>query len=228
MPFTQGTDVYVVLKKTGARHLYHANSVTTSYTFLKQGGLLSRGFVEDHYLKQTPQSSDEIDKKHGIWHRIFLDSVDIHDRAGERNRYGPVLFQFDLNILLKLIAGTEILVTKKNPVHWDDGDPDSKRWFRSKDELGKGIKFGDFGQMLVIETPSEKLDFPNSRMLIVLDDPLRKISSGEECFTHAHNRLTAAAGPVEASIERRKCRRTCGCAKEYAEDTNEKINLYFT
>ncbi len=224
----QGTDVYEVLKRIGATNLYHANSVATSCTFLQQDGLVSRGFVEDRGLEQTSQFSDESDKKNGIWHRVFLDHVDIHDRAGEKNQYGPVLFRFDLNILLGMPVGTEILVTKKNPVHWDDQDPDSERWFQSKDKLAKKINFGDFGKMLVIKTPSEMLDFPNRRALIILDDPQRNLSSGENAYTHAKNRLKATASPIDASIERRECRRGCSCTKEYAEDTNEEIDKYFT
>jgi len=202
--------------------------VTTSRTFLQQGGLLSRGFVEDHGLNHTAQFSDQSDKTNGIWHRIFLDHVDIHDRAREKNLYGPVLFQFDLNILLTLAARTEILVTRKNPVHWNERDSDSERWFRTKDELARHIRFGDFGKMLVIKTPSEKLDFPNRKALIILDDPQRKLSSGENAYTHAKNRLTTTASPVNASIERRECRKGCSCAKEYDEDTNEEIDVYFT
>ena len=202
--------------------------MTTSRTFLEQGGLLSRGFVEDHGLNQTAQFSDQSDKKNGIWHRIFLDHVDIHDRAREKNLYGPVLFEFDLNILLTLAARSEILVTRKNPVHWNERDPDSERWFRTKDELARHIRFGDFGKMLVIKTPSEKLDFPNRKALIILDDPQRKLSSGENAYTHAKNRLTTTASPVNASIERRECRKGCSCAKEYDEDTNEEIDAYFT
>ncbi len=224
----QGADIYSVLKKTKATNLYHANSVTTSRTFLEQGGLLSRGYVEDHHLKQTPQLSDEIDKKFGIWHGIFLDYVDIHYRAGEKNRYGPVLFQFDLSILLKLGQDTDILVTKKNPVRWECTDPNHRRWFQTKDELAKFINFGDFGQMLVIKTPSEKLDFPNGRALIILDDPKRKLSSGDDAYTHAQNRLMSIDGPVEPSIQPRKCRGACGCVNEYAEDADRQIDLYFT
>jgi hypothetical protein len=36
----QGADVYGVLKPMGATLLHHANSVTTSTTFLEQGGLV--------------------------------------------------------------------------------------------------------------------------------------------------------------------------------------------
>jgi len=224
----QGPDIFRVLKQIGATRLYHANSVITSRTFLEQGGLLSRGFVENHGLKQTAQLSDESDKKNGIWHHIFLDHVDIHERASERNRYGPVLFQFDLKILLGLVAGTEILVTKKNPLHWNKSYPDSERWFRRKDELARRISFGDFGKMLVIKTASEKLDFPNGRALIILDDPHRKLSSGENAYTHAKNRLTAPGSPVKMIIEPRKCQAGCNCAREYSEDTDEYIDTYFS
>jgi hypothetical protein len=47
----EGSDIYGILKRIGATHLHHANSVITSCTFLEQGGLLGRGFVEDHGLK---------------------------------------------------------------------------------------------------------------------------------------------------------------------------------
>src|SRR5437879_6502931 len=102
----KGSDVYGVLKEVGATHLYHANSITTSCTFLEQGGLMSRGLVEGRGLEQTKQLSDRIDKKYGIWHSIFLDHIDIHHRANGLNLYGPVLFVLDLEILLGLPEGT--------------------------------------------------------------------------------------------------------------------------
>ena len=36
-------EVYDVLIKIGARTLHHANTITTSCTFLESGALLSRG-----------------------------------------------------------------------------------------------------------------------------------------------------------------------------------------
>lgn len=224
----RGPDVFSVLRDIGAKHLYHANSVTTSSTFLENGGLLSRGFVEDHGLQQTAQSSDESDKKNEIWHDIFLDHVDIHHRALEKNLYGPVLFQFDLSVLLGLRSATQVRVTKKNPIYWDDTHPDSELWFQTKDELAEHIQFGDFGKMLVIKTQSEKLDFPNKQAMIILDDPRRKLSSGEDAYTHAEMRLKSTISPVKASIGRRKCQPSCTCTREYAEDADEIIGLYFT
>jgi hypothetical protein len=229
----KGTEVFDVLKDIGATLLHHANSVTTSNTFLEQGGLASRGFVEDHGLKQTPQSSDEIDKKYGIWDRIFVDHVDIHDRGGRRkgpNQYGPVLFRFDLDILHGLPAATEVLVTKTNPVHWYDNQADSDRWFETAEELAKSIRFGDFDKMLVIKTPSGKLDFPNDRAQIILDDPRRQVSSGEDAYTHAEKRLKVAAtvGQVKAYIERRECQVGCICIEKYATYKPERIDFWFT
>src|SRR5215472_18675424 len=78
----QGSDIYEILKRIGVTHLHHANSVITSCTYLEQGGIVSRGFAEDHGLQQSSQPTDELDKKYGIWHTIFVPHVDIHDRQG--------------------------------------------------------------------------------------------------------------------------------------------------
>ena len=229
----QGTDVHTVLKRIGATHVHHANSVRTSSTFLEQGGLLSRGFVEVNGLKQTAQSSDEIDKKYGIWHSVFVDHVDIHDRGGRKkgpNQYGPVLFQFDVDILLGLPTGTEVHVTKLNPVRWYDSLPDDKRWFQSVEELSTSISFGDFDKMLVIQTPLGKLDFPNRQARTILDDPQRRFSADEDVYAHAENRLKAAAtvGQIEASIEPRKCQSGCICIEKYAKYTSQQMDFWFT
>jgi hypothetical protein len=80
-----GRDVYRVLQAKGVNTLHHANSVTTSCTFLRIGGLASRGYVEDRHLAQTPQYSDDGDKQLGLWYHVFTDGVDIHARARRRN-----------------------------------------------------------------------------------------------------------------------------------------------
>jgi hypothetical protein len=228
----QPRDVYEVLKKIGATHLHHANSVTTSSTFLEQGALLSRGFVEDNKLKQTPQGSDQIDKKYNIWHRVFIDHVDIHDRGGRRkgpNQYGPALFVLDLDVLLGLPAGTDIQLTKRNPIYWYDNQPDAERYFQTLDELTKSIHFGDFDKMLVIQTPTGKIDLPNRQAQLILDDPQRKLSSGEDAYSHAETRLkaSAAAGRIKASIEKRDCQADCICLKKYAAYPIQKFDFYF-
>jgi len=229
----KGNEVCDILKHIGATRLHHANSVTTSCTFLEQGALLSRGFVEDRGFRQTAQpSSDEIDKRYGIWHDVFLDHVDIHDRGGRKkgpNKYGPVLFVFDLDILLTLPSGSEVRVTKSNPIHWYDKQPDVNRWFQTPEELAKVIGFGDFDKMLVIRTPSGRLDFPERHARIILDDPQRQMSSGENAYDHATNRLTTAGavGKVEISIERRVCQGGCVCVQKYAGYSPPGIDTFF-
>jgi len=229
----KGTEVHQVLKQIRATHLHHANSVATSCTFLEQRGLASRGFVEDHGLAQTPQNSDAIDRKFGIWHDVFVDHVDIHDRAGRRkgpNQYGPVLFVLDLDILLALPKDSEVLVTKKNPVHWIRNEPDDARWFQSAAELGNNICFGDFDKMLVIRTPRGKLDFPDRRASVVLDDPGQCVSSGEDAYAHAEKSLreAAATSGMRLSLARRQCRYGCVCSEKYAAFGKKKIDFYFT
>ncbi len=228
----QGSDIYKILTQIGATHLHHANSVSTSCTFLEQGGLLSRAFVEAHGLNQTPQSSDQKDKKYGIWDRIFVDHVDIHDRGGRKkgpNQYGPILFQFNVEMLLHLPSGTDIQVTKRNPVHWYDNEPDTGRWFQDPQELEKNIHFGDFDKMLVIQTPFGKLEFPNHEAHVILDNPQQQVSSGVDAYTHAVSRLKQAAqkGQVKLSIESRVCQAGCICLKKYAAMGVQFVDFYF-
>jgi hypothetical protein len=228
----EGSDICGILKRAGATHLHHANSVITCCTFLEQRGLLSRGFVEENGLKQSVQPSDELDKKYGIWHSIFLPHVDIHDRMGQTkgpNQYGPALFVLDLDVLLRLPAGAELRVTKRSPVYWYDTEPDSGRWFQSAEDLAKSVNFGDSDKMLAAQATSGKLDFPDRRARIILDDPQRQLSSGEDAYTHAENhlRVAAALGQIEVSIERRKCQAGCMCVGKYAAWSVPVLDFYF-
>ena len=64
-------EIKSILKEKEVKHLYHANTVATACTFLENGGLLSRGYVEDHDLFQTSQMSDEDE----IW-KILARTID--------------------------------------------------------------------------------------------------------------------------------------------------------
>ncbi len=213
------SEVYDVLNRIGASRLHHANTVTTSCTFLEQGGLLSRGYVEDHGFAQTPQYTDAADQAYGIWHDVFVDTVDIHFRAGRvkgPNQYGPVLFVLNLSILLHLPAGSEVLVTKHNPTKWTHGQPDDARWYLTQDELSQHISIGDFDQMIVIRTPQGRVDF-EPKVRIALDNPQRKMTSGADAYAHAEGRIkaAAAAGHVNAVLAQHVCRGDCVCVETY-------------
>lgn len=212
--------VYQVLKEIGATHLHHANTVTTSCTFLENAALLSRGYVEKHGLTQTGQSSDEIDKKYGIWDRVFVDHVDIHYRGGRvkgPNQYGPVLFILGLDILETLPAGSDVLVTKMNPIHWRDGQTDGDRCYLTPEELAKNIIYGNFDKMLVIRTKEGKVDIPGKQAQIALDEPKRNLSSGKDAYTFAERRIrqSAKSGGVAVVIEKHLCRLDCTCVEKY-------------
>jgi len=228
----EGRDIYEVLKHIGVTHLHQANSVITSCTYLQQGGIVSRGFAEDHGLQQSAQPSDEIDRKYGIWHTIFVPHVDIHDRQGQTkapNLFGPVLFVLDLDVLLRLPPGAEVRVTKRSPAYWYDNEPDSARWFQNAEEVAQNLSPDDLHKMPAIQTPSGRLDFPNRRARIILDDPQRQVPSGVNAYTHAEARLREAAAhsKIEVSIERRKCQMGCVCASKYAAWSTPVVDFYF-
>lgn len=208
-----GSDVYDVLRSKAVETLHHANTVTTSCTFLQIRGLASRGYVEDRRLPQTPQYSDDADKRLGIWHDVFTDGVDIHARGSIRNNYGPVLFMLPATVLLKLPPGTDVLVTRKNPVHWHSADTPADRYFMSPQELLAGYQYGDFGQHVILRNQNGFLPFDGSALHLLLDDPKRALSGGADAYSHAVQRLTAAAtaGGLVVHIAKRECRPHCRC-----------------
>ena len=208
-----GRDVHTVLQRQGVTTLHHANTVTTSCSYLQIGGLASRGYVARNGLKQTGQYSDAADQKYGIWDDIFVDGVDIHERARIRNQYGPVLFELPVQVLQNLPAGTQVMVTKKNPVHWKDGEPQSDRYFENMAELQAGYRYGEFGQHIIVRAPDGFIPFGAGPVSIVLDDPQRPMSKGQDAFATAEAKLQAAAtvGKVAIAVRKRQCRDGCRC-----------------
>jgi len=214
----QGPDVYNVLRGKYIHKLYHANTVTTSCTFLKLGCLASRGHVTDLGLPQTSQYTDSIDRKYGIWYDVFADTVDIHHRAGrfKFNQYGPVLFVLDVAILKDLPAKSEVLVTKKNPTKWIVDETVDDRFFTTSEELESYLEVGTFDQMVVIRTEKGILPFPGGTVPIILDDPQRTLSDGTSAFLHATTRIrTAALGNTRIQLTKRICRGNCRCIELY-------------
>ena len=131
-------EVLDLLKEKNIDFLFHANTVATACTFIEQGGLLSRGAVEDSGLLQTPQMSDELDKKYNVWNDIFFDSIDLHKKFKRQNYYGPVLFKFDVNILASPNM-PELWITRDNPTRWNYKQTDSDRYFQSLEELEESL-----------------------------------------------------------------------------------------
>lgn len=211
----KGADVYRVLQNNRVTHLHHANTVTTSCSFLQCGGLASRGFVEKRGLTQTSQYTDEADKKYGIWNDIFMDGVDIHTRASRRNLYGPVLFLLPADVLMRLPKGTEVIVTRKNPAKWSDGEQDSERYFQTLSELEAGYRYGNFGQHVIVRGPSGILPF-DAQIEILLDDPQRELKNGKDAYSSAKKKLVAAVSSHELKIDKRECSTVCKWVTQYS------------
>ncbi len=172
--------VLSILREKGISSLFHANTLLTSSTFLHQGSLLSWGTVADRGFAQTPQQSDELDKNYGIWHDIFLDLVDIHSRAGGRNFYGPILFRLDIQ-LLSAPWLTCVMITKKNPTKWTDGDSWQDRYYTSPAEFQQHHSFGNFGSSLILTLEGGSLPLSPYLQSLIVDDPQCK-SCGRDIF----------------------------------------------
>ncbi|MBU0923463.1 hypothetical protein KKG81_01145 [bacterium] len=166
-------ELYDLLKEKGIENFFHANTLTTSLTFLENKGLMSRGLIEKKALQQTEQSSDEIDKKFNVWDDIFLDIIDLHGYFPRQNLYGPILFRFSIEFLKDNLF--DIWVTKNNPIYWNDNDSDVDKYFQSVNELRETWdKYEMQRKMFTLKNNSTPVLF-NYLEKILLDDPRVKI-----------------------------------------------------
>ena len=222
-----GKEVYKVLMALGSDNLYHANSVKTSLSLLKLGGLASRGAVKARRLPQTSQISDEKDQKYGIWHDSFLDTHDIHRALNCRNFYGPVLFVMAAKLLLDLPVRTTVLVTRCNPTKWG-GLTDDRRYFLTTHELAAGLQAGCADHMVTIRSPDGIIPFAGLVQHIILDEPrLGAPHVGQE-YVAARDAILAAAAQagIQVQVQRRTCV-SCNCTTQYQDATKPKRIGYF-
>ena len=167
-------ELYKILKGKGITHLFHANTVSTSVTFLENKNLLSRNYIENNRLHQTPQYSDKKDKDFGIFDEIFLDFIDIHKEWNRYNKYGTFLFVFSIEILKSDQINT-LRITKKNPVNWKNSETDNDWYYSDLKEFEanyrKGNRLKDIGSMLILKNIDGKLPLRPYLCNMILDNP---------------------------------------------------------
>jgi hypothetical protein len=210
-------ELYELLREKGITHLHHANSVATSITYIAQGGLLSRGSVENRNLYQTSQYSDLKDKIYNIWNDIFLDTLDLHKNFNRQNYYGPVLFKVSADFLLK--TKSEVWVTKNNPVHWKKSMRNIEKYFRSVKEIDRNWDgYKPEKRMITIRGVSKPILFKHLDE-IVLDDPGLLID-GINLYNEARNAIRRAIrrNNLEIKLHSRKCQPYCFCKSNYLHD----------
>lgn len=167
--------LYDTLKRKGIQNFHHANTVNTSLTFISEGALLSRGYVETKGLTQTEQYTDTKDKVLGIWDSVFLDGIDLHRKFARPNKYGPILFYINLDILLTRDF-PEVSVTRSNPAKWSST---INNFYESIEDIDRdyltGDKFKDGQIMFLFDTPEMKISLKKYCSKIVIDDPKMEI-----------------------------------------------------
>ena len=201
-----------ILRAKKITHLYHANTVETACTFLEHGGLMSRGYVEDCGLAQTEQVSDQTDSDVGVYYDIFFDSVDIHQRSRDLNKYGPVAFEFSVDLIDSLDEGC-VAITKSNPIRWTRDTPEWERYFQNEQELRTDYRRGEFAKHLTIRNRRAPLGFERLER-VILDDPHVE---PDDLFRSARERLAelVRARAPGARFEVRTCPPGCRCAESY-------------
>lgn len=181
-------EIYTMLKNKKVKYLYHANTLTTAITFIEQGALLSRQYVESNKLNQTPQKSDCKDKLFDIWDNVFVDGTDMHKTYSRSNFYGPVLFRLNLELLLSPFLST-IFVTKNNPIYWTNSSNLNSRYYSCVEDIYTDYLTGrriDSSIMFTFRRSNNKIGLRKYLHSIIIDKP--------DCNVRTSNGLITTAG----------------------------------
>ncbi|EHO63862.1 hypothetical protein [Dialister succinatiphilus] len=221
-------EVMTVLNDYKVTHLYHANTVKTACSYLAYKGLFSRRKMEVKGYPQTAQSSDRIDMKYGIYNDIFFDSCDIHNRAHNVNKYGPVLFVFSNKVIYE---ACHIAITRKNPIYWGNSYQlnENEHYFTNIEDLRAGFCYGNFGQSITFHN-QEQVSF-NTLQGIVLDclpDDLLRQEKYKQKWDSAYCRLKYFVKQLnkQVPITLRSCDELCQCSDFYRNNYLE-IDRFF-
>lgn len=207
------SEIKQLLIDNEVEYLYHANTVATSISFLLKGGLLSRGAVEEINYTQTPQQTDELDKRLGVYFDIFFDSDDIHARAKDLNKYGPVTFVYSIDIL-DTLKDKVVKITKDNPIRWSEITPEEDRYFTELIPLRFEYRKGAFQQHLLICDMHEPLLFNPYLVKIIIDNPNIDNTTHFDKAVNAIQTILAKKG-IGAPLEVRECPADCKCKEKY-------------
>lgn len=213
-----------IFKEKNILNLYHANTMETACTFLENGGLLSRGAVEDRGLHQSSQKSDKKDKEVDVFYDIFFDSVDIHQRRKNLNHYGPVLFVYSID-LIDALPENIIKITKDNPMYWDKNMLENQKYFLSKYELSNNFFKGRFAQQITLRHQTEPLKFDYLEQIIIDDPSLQYKTYLDSAYNHLKSLINKYN--LSCSLNIRKCPVDCRCQNTYEAYKSKAINYKF-
>jgi len=216
-------ELYEFLLEHGVVNLYHANTVSTAITFIERRGLLSRGDVEEGGLVQTFQKSDQKDKIADVWFDVFLDTADLHRWFKRQNKYGPVLFKFNMDFFLE--DDLDIWITKDNPMYWGSSLSEEDKYFQSIDELRELWNVIDRQKMMfTIRKPGRPVLF-NSLEEIIIDDPRVEIFSDCVLSSEMEEALDVATSNnlnLRKKVRYRKGCDYCYCYDNYSRQVSER------
>ena len=175
-----GKSIYSILKEKEIEYLYHANTLSTSVTFIENKALLSRHYVESKGLFQTEQKSDSEDIKYDVWNHVFLDGADLHKKYKRANKYGPILFRLKLEILTSPSI-KNVFVTKSNPWYWKDNTSINDKFYSNFEDVKKDYlteKKLDSQIMFTLRNPENNIKLNKYLHSIGLDKPKLLVNIG--------------------------------------------------
>lgn len=214
-----------VLQSKNVEYLYHANTTKTALSFIRNAGLLSRGAVDILGEVQTPQYTDDADKRFGVWNDIFFDAVDIHERIRNNNKYGPVLFVYNLEVL-KTAKEDGLRIVKLNPSSWNDNTTEEQKFYTDINDFDLHYCRGDFNTQITFNNFTTPLLFACGLEKIIVDTvriKYRDIHVGTNMLKAIRDAVVEHSPDELSKICIRSCPIDCKCHQTYLDMYNPKF-----
>ena len=205
-------DFFSELRSRGITQLFHANSVETSISFFRVGTLLSRDQCIKQKLPMSSQFTDSNDQVHGVWDDIFLNFHDFHRNFKRPNKYGPVSFVINVNLLENELSKRPYLnlhITKSQPHDWQSSTTDDEKWRKDlsglfKNALGSGnpTYLNGWPDIVLALSSSEGVPLSLCDQVVIDSHP-----NNENFFAQVQTAFQACMKPQGLSfpIQKRKC-----------------------
>ncbi|GKX31397.1 hypothetical protein SH1V18_38770 [Vallitalea longa] len=221
--------LYEFLLSKGIENFFHANTLTTSCSFIQQNKLMSRGIVESLGLPQTSQESDIIDKKYGLWDCIFLDVYDLHKEGfgnyKRQNLYGPILFKLSTKCLIESVPNVRII--KENPVNWEKCNIDTSNAYLKLDEYIENFGDNTFKKMIIFKEENFNLFLDKYLEEVIIDSTssIKEVNYGKRAYDIILKHMES--NNLQCNIKMRECNYDCYCKKNYEEMSSKELQKLF-
>lgn len=222
------TELLDFLKSKGINRLYCATTVKTACSIINSGKLMSKHKLDLNKLPMTGAEDANFYKSVNLWNKIILSLFDLHGYLPRQNKFGPVCFVLNVELLSEINI-RDLRISKKNPMYFKD-TPKYKRFFSSFEDFAQNYDWIIDEQkanrtLILLRDKKSTVDLNKYLVEVILDKPEER----HLLFTKAKKAVssTLEASGLKAPLKIREDNDFCFCQFNYNLMKEDEMNILF-